>query len=88
MPDSSDGRMRFDFSFKSGSEQEASEESLRIAILGDFGGSRAGVENQSSGPLLVDCDNFDEVFAKIGVTLDLALQRGALIGNQSSDFEN
>jgi type VI secretion system protein ImpC len=73
MPDSSDGRMRFDFSFKSGSEQEASEESLRIAILGDFGGSRAGVENQSSDPLLVDCDNFDEVFAKIGVTLDLAL---------------
>ncbi len=74
MPDSSDGRMRFDFSFKSGSEREASDESLRIAILGDFGGSMAGVENQSSGPLLVDCDNFDEVFAKIGVTLDLALK--------------
>src|SRR6202166_2981440 len=73
MPDSSDGRMRFDFSFKTGSEQEANEESLRIAILGDFGGSTPGVENQSSGPLLVDRDNFDEVFAKIGVTLDLTL---------------
>jgi type VI secretion system protein ImpC len=72
MPDSiADGGMSFDFSFKSGSSQESNPEALRIAILGDFGGPGTGAEARSTGPLRIDFDNFDEVFAKIGVTLDL-----------------
>ena len=71
MPDLSDGGMRFDFSFKSGSGHETRAEPLRITILGDFGGSVTVGEQRSSGPHLVDCDNFDEVFMKIGVTLNL-----------------
>ena len=72
MPDSiTDGGMRFDFGFKSGSSRESSPEPLRIAILGDFGGPVTGAEDRLSGPLRVDFDNFDEVFTKIGVTLDL-----------------
>jgi type VI secretion system protein ImpC len=72
MPDSiADGGMRFDFGFKSGSSQESSLEPLRIAILGDFGGPVTDGEDRLSGPLRVDFDNFDEVFARIGVALDL-----------------
>jgi type VI secretion system protein ImpC len=72
MPDSiAGGGMRFDFSFKSRSDEEKSEEPLAIAILGDFGSHTSGAENKLSDPIRVDCDNFDEVFAKIGVTLDL-----------------
>jgi type VI secretion system protein ImpC len=72
MPDSiTDGGLRFDFGFQSGSSQESSPEPLRIAILGDFGGPVTGAEDRSSGPLRVDFDNFDEIFTKIGVTLDL-----------------
>ena len=63
--------MRFDFSFKSGSAQETGAEPLRIAILGNFGGSVTGAKSRASGPHVVNCDNFDEVFTKIGVTLDL-----------------
>jgi type VI secretion system protein ImpC len=63
--------MNFDFSFKSASDRRNSSEPLRIAILGDFGGQPGDAESKSSGPLLVDCDNFDEVFARLGVTLDL-----------------
>ena len=65
------GGMRFDFRFKSGSSRESSPEPLRIAILGDFGGPVTGAEDRLSGPLRVDFDNFDEVFAKVGATLDL-----------------
>jgi type VI secretion system ImpB/VipA family protein len=73
MPDSiTDGGMRFDFGFKSGSSRESSNpEPWRIAILGDFGGPVTGAEDRFPGPLRVDFDNFDEVFTKIGVTLDL-----------------
>jgi type VI secretion system protein ImpC len=71
MPELSDGGMRFDFSFKSGSGYETRAEPLRITILGDFGGSVTAGEQRSSGPQLVDCDNFDEVFMKIGVALNL-----------------
>lgn len=72
MPDSiANGGMSFDFSFKSGSSRKADPEPLRIAILGDFGGQGIGAETPLSGPPHVDFDNFDEVFTKIGVTLDL-----------------
>jgi type VI secretion system protein ImpC len=63
--------MHFDFSFKSASDRRNSPEPLRIAILGDFGGQPGDAESKSSGALPVDCDNFDEVFARFGVTLDL-----------------
>src|SRR6185503_7185472 len=72
MPDSiANGGMSFDFSFKSGSSRQADPEPLRIAILGDFGGQGTGAGTPLSGPPHVDFDNFDEVFTKIGVTLDL-----------------
>jgi type VI secretion system protein ImpC len=63
--------MNFDFSFKSASDRRSSSEPLRIAILGDFGGQPGDAENNSSGPFPVDCDNFDEVLARFGVTLNL-----------------
>jgi type VI secretion system protein ImpC len=63
--------MNFDFSFKSASDRRSSSEPLRLAILGDFGGRPGDPESKSSGPLPVDSDNFDEVFARFGVTLDL-----------------
>ncbi len=63
--------MNFDFSFKSASDRRSSSEPLRLAILGDFGGQPGDAESKSSGPLPVDSDNFDEVFARFGVTLDL-----------------
>jgi type VI secretion system protein ImpC len=63
--------MSFQFSFESASGEQRSLAPLRIAILGDFGAQAASAENRSAGPLPVDCDNFDEVFAQIGVTLDL-----------------
>jgi type VI secretion system protein ImpC len=43
---------------------------MRLAILGDFSG-QTNAENASAGPFRIDCDNFDEVFARIGVALDL-----------------
>ncbi len=63
--------MGFDFVFKSTPGRRGSVAPLRIAILGDFGGQTTGAENRSSRPIPVDCDNFDEVFAQIGVTVDL-----------------
>jgi type VI secretion system protein ImpC len=60
--------MNFDFLFQSASGQERSMMPLRIAILGDFGGQTPGSEY---APIPIDCDNFDEVFEKIGVKLDL-----------------
>jgi type VI secretion system protein ImpC len=72
MPDSiKGGRLSFDFSSKSGSDPQRGADSFRIAILGDFSGQTSGAQNKSPGPFRVDCDNFDEVFAEIGVTLDL-----------------
>jgi type VI secretion system protein ImpC len=70
MPDSIvGGGMNFNFLFESASRQQRRMAPLRIAILGDFGGQTIGAEY---GPLLIDCDNFDEIFAQIGVTLDLS----------------
>jgi len=66
-----DGGMSFDFVFNSAPGRGRSVAPLRIAILGDFGGQITGAENRSFGPIPVDCDNFEEVFAQIGVTLDL-----------------
>jgi type VI secretion system protein ImpC len=63
--------MSFHFSFESASGEQRSLAPLRIAILGDFGAQTASAENRSAGPLPVDCDNFDKVFAQIGVSLDL-----------------
>jgi type VI secretion system protein ImpC len=69
MPDSIVGsEMNFDFLFQSASGQQRSMAPLRIAILGDFGGKTTGLEY---GPRPLDCDNFDEVFAQIGVKVDL-----------------
>src|SRR5277367_4486764 len=68
MPDSRVGG--FDFSFGSASSRQRSETPLRLAILGDFSG-QTNEENSSAGPFRIDCDNFDEVFARIGVALDL-----------------
>jgi type VI secretion system protein ImpC len=68
MPDSRLGG--FDFSFGSASAQQRSATPLRLAILGDFSG-QPNAENSSAGPFRIDCDNFDEVFARIGVVLDL-----------------
>ena len=62
--------MSFDFSFRSASGQRRSEPPFRIAILGDFAGRTHGTENGLSSPRLIDCDNFDDVFAQIGVALD------------------
>ena len=71
MPDSRlSGGSDFDFSFGSASGRQRSATPLRIAILGDFSG-QSNAENSSAGPFRIDCDNFDEVFARIGVGLDL-----------------
>jgi type VI secretion system protein ImpC len=43
-----------------------------MAILGDFSGQNTSVaENRVPTPVLVDCDNFDQIFSRIGVMLDL-----------------
>jgi type VI secretion system protein ImpC len=60
----------FDFSFGLASGRQRSGMPLRLAILGDFSG-QANAENSPTGPFRIDCDNFDEVFARIGVTLNL-----------------
>jgi type VI secretion system protein ImpC len=60
--------MNFNFSFQSGAGRQQSIAPLRIAILGDFGGQNSGAED---GPLPIDFDNFDKVFAQLEVTLDL-----------------
>ena len=57
------------FSFQSVPGKRSSAEPLRIAILGDFGGQPS--DQRSFGPVQVDFDNFDEVFERIGVSLDL-----------------
>jgi type VI secretion system protein ImpC len=62
--------MSFDFSFQPASGQRRSEPPFRIAILGDFAGRTKDPESGLSSPRLVDCDNFDEVLAQIGVELD------------------
>jgi type VI secretion system protein ImpC len=71
MPDFrlSDGS-RFDFSFGSAPGRPRSAPPLRFAILGDFSG-RTNAENGPVGPFRIDCDNFDEIFSRIGVSLDL-----------------
>src|ERR671925_259920 len=64
--------MSLQFSFRSASDPERGAGPFRIAILGDFGGHGAREnEHRQSGPRLVDCDNFEEVFARVDVTLDL-----------------
>jgi type VI secretion system protein ImpC len=63
--------MRFDFSFKSDSHQSKRVAPLRIVILGDLSGKTTGADSRLAHPLRIDCDNFDQVFAQIGVTLDL-----------------
>jgi type VI secretion system protein ImpC len=63
--------MKFDFSFAAASGRQRSVTPLRIAILGDFSGQTNSAENGSGGPFRIDCDNFDEVFARIGVMLNL-----------------
>jgi type VI secretion system protein ImpC len=68
MPDSRLGG--FDFLFGSASGRQRSAAPLRLAILGDFSG-QTNAENSSAGPFRIDCDNFDEVFSRIGVVLDL-----------------
>jgi type VI secretion system protein ImpC len=71
MPDSrSGGGSELDFSFGSGSGRERSATPLRLAILGNFSG-QTNAESNSAGPFRIDCDNFDEVFARIGVALNL-----------------
>jgi type VI secretion system protein ImpC len=71
MPDSRlGGESEFDFSFGWGSGQQGSAAPLRLAILGDFSGQTNG-ESSLAGPFRIDCDNFDEVLARIGVALDL-----------------
>jgi type VI secretion system protein ImpC len=62
--------MSFDFSFQPVSGKRRSEPPFRIAILGDFAGRTHGPGNSLSSPRLVDCDNFDEVLAQVGVKLD------------------
>jgi type VI secretion system protein ImpC len=64
--------MSFDFSYQPASGQRRSEPPFRIAILGDFAGRTHRPESSLSSPRLVDCDNFDEVLAQIGVKLDSA----------------
>lgn len=63
--------MSFHFSFESASGEERNLAPLRIAILGDFGAQTASAENREAGPLPVDCDNFDKVFAQMGVALEM-----------------
>src|ERR1700693_6344569 len=65
------GGMTFDLTFKSRSEEQRSEEPPAIAILGAFRSQTSVAESKLSDPLRVDSNNFDEVFAKIGVGLDL-----------------
>src|SRR5947209_4044222 len=68
--------MSFDFSFRSASDPARGVAPFRIVTLGDFGGQTLDEENRLSAPRLIDCDNFDEVFARIGVTLDLPSCKG------------
>lgn len=58
--------MRFDFSFESASGRKSEPAPCCIAILADFGGP--GTHCQSYA---VDFDNFEDVFAGLGVTLTL-----------------
>jgi type VI secretion system protein ImpC len=62
--------MSFDFSFRPSAGQRRSEPPFRIAVLGDFAGQTNGPKTSLSSSRLVDCDNFDEVMAQIGVELD------------------
>jgi type VI secretion system protein ImpC len=71
MPDSRLGAgLDFDFLFGSSSGRQRSTTPLRLAILGNFSG-QTNAENSSAGSFRIDCDNFGEVFTRIGVALDL-----------------
>jgi type VI secretion system protein ImpC len=71
MPDSRLGAgLGFHFLFGSSSGRQKGTTPLRLAILGDFSG-QTNPENSSAASFRIDCDNFDEVFARIGVALDL-----------------
>ncbi|MBV8899465.1 MAG: type VI secretion system contractile sheath large subunit [Verrucomicrobia bacterium] len=66
--------MSLDFSFRSGSNPErgGGTPPFRITILGDFGGCAPEAEGRRRpDPRPVDCDNFEQEFARMQVTLDL-----------------
>jgi type VI secretion system protein ImpC len=63
--------MSLQFSFRSGSNPERGATPFRIAILGDFGGRALEDERWRSDPRPIDSDNFEEVFARMDVALDL-----------------
>jgi type VI secretion system protein ImpC len=68
--------MSLNFSFQRATGRRRTEPPFRIAILGDFAGRPNGPENGLSSPRRIDCDNFDEVFAQIGVALDSPPSKG------------
>ena len=68
--------MSLHFSFRSvpNPEKSADGAPFRIVVLGDFGGHAPALEAERQrhpGPWRIDCDNFEEVFARAGVRLDL-----------------
>lgn len=64
--------MSLHFSFRSGSNPKRGTTPFRIAILGDFGGRAARKEqHRRSDPRPIDCDNFEQEFERMDVTLDL-----------------
>jgi type VI secretion system protein ImpC len=60
----------FDFLFGSSSGRQRSTTPLRLAILGNFSG-QTNAESSSAGSFRIDCDNFGEVFTRMGVALVL-----------------
>jgi type VI secretion system protein ImpC len=64
--------MSLHFSLRSGSNPGRGATPFRIAILGDFGGrALEEEERQRPEPRPIDCDNFEQEFARMDVTLDL-----------------
>jgi type VI secretion system protein ImpC len=61
-----------------------SDTPFRILVLGDFGGSARPARR----PIPVDRDNFDEVFARLGVTLRLPLADDAVLPLKFTELDD
>ncbi|MEO8130884.1 MAG: type VI secretion system contractile sheath small subunit, partial [Bryobacteraceae bacterium] len=73
MPNLSKDRVAFHIEAESASDFRAVEEDepFRIALLGDFKGASDRAPVASRKPILIDRDNFEEILAKLDVTIDL-----------------
>jgi type VI secretion system protein ImpC len=77
MPNFPKDRVSFNLEAESASDFHAvdEDEPFRIALLGDFTGHGERPPIADRQPILIDRDNFDEVFAELRVTVNLPTER-------------